>query len=882
MAKNYAIVIGINKYARFDDLKYAKKDAENIRDFFDKDAEFDCVFLLSEDKSDIELSDGESVSLKASFTDFHYFLDNVIKDVYLSEGDNFWFFFSGHGFCIDGKFYLAPTDGNPNSYKTGIEIDEICRYLRRCGDGNVILIIDACRSEGSVYTSGAKGNSGEIEIDSQQQGVIKIFSCSDMQTSYEFDELENGAFTSALLEGFKLSEYNCAPTAKELEKYLRYRVPELCRKYNQRKQTPYINIQPTEKSDDPLMPQLADRYRIKSEIDTIKASASWLQNIENENRDLQRALLEWKKADILANGNDKVVKNNIAAIEKQIAAIGKGNKSTGNSVVNHQPQDLLWLSICLNIASSGRLILIFGQSIARGIINYRRNLLVLFLLGIIGAKMLGLYCFPWENCPKIEIATKHTRSSTKSLFPDKYFKLSDKDEAAKASGMELLSKLDKNAFNKLNGIRNKAKQNIASDKKAGKELNQNDLAIVRDPELLISINNANLEQSNYDKIPKYKIAAVVPIAAEEGNVARHFLFGIAQAQDEAIKRNIGLQIEIFDQGNTEEEVKAVATKLANDTKNILGVVGPYLSETACKTIPIYNKQNLTVISPGSREFGIREKCLDENKNPNTVFFRTAASTLVEAESLVKYLSKEFKQDKDIKVVAFYNPSDEYSRTVFENFKMSLAEIGKGKFTIPEPPGNILFDVNSKLQTAIQKAKAIAVFPDGKNQQALTNAINIIRNYGKDKIILAGNTLYFSKILVAVDDQNKMPKAIIPEKHVIIAVDWHPEQTGAKAFAEKSYQYWEGDINFRAALAYESTKAFTEILKGTSESKNRLWVKTKISEDKFEFMSDVTDGKKGHFEKSGDRQEKETVCVTPKILPGDSKNKKLKYTSLSCS
>jgi uncharacterized caspase-like protein len=151
MAKNYAIVIGINKYARFDNLKYAKKDAENIRDFFDKDAEFDCVFFLSEDKSAIQLSDGESVSLKASFTDFHYFLDNVIKDVYLPEGDNFWFFFSGHGFCIDGKFYLAPTDGNPNSYKTGIEIDEICRYLRRCGDGNVILIIDACRSEGSVY-----------------------------------------------------------------------------------------------------------------------------------------------------------------------------------------------------------------------------------------------------------------------------------------------------------------------------------------------------------------------------------------------------------------------------------------------------------------------------------------------------------------------------------------------------------------------------------------------------------------------------------------------------------------------------------------------------------------------------------------------------------
>lgn len=76
--------------------------------------------------------------------------------------------------------------------------------LRRSGADNVVMLIDACRSG-----SGRRDSSGFGQ--EKQQGVITLFACSPWESSYEIDELQQGAFTHALLQGLQVKgEGKCA------------------------------------------------------------------------------------------------------------------------------------------------------------------------------------------------------------------------------------------------------------------------------------------------------------------------------------------------------------------------------------------------------------------------------------------------------------------------------------------------------------------------------------------------------------------------------------------------------------------------------------------------------------------------------------------------
>lgn len=64
-------------------------------------------------------------------------------------GDNFWFFFAGHGELHEGHDYLMPIDVDPgNVDETALKISDITASLRNSGADNTVLLLDACRSEG--------------------------------------------------------------------------------------------------------------------------------------------------------------------------------------------------------------------------------------------------------------------------------------------------------------------------------------------------------------------------------------------------------------------------------------------------------------------------------------------------------------------------------------------------------------------------------------------------------------------------------------------------------------------------------------------------------------------------------------------------------------
>jgi formylglycine-generating enzyme required for sulfatase activity/uncharacterized caspase-like protein/DNA-binding Xre family transcriptional regulator len=262
MGTNWAITIGINQYDNLAPLKYAKRDAETVRDFCLKEVGFEKIYYFSDDSPPIEQDYGSPMRSQPTYGVLSRFLRVRFEKPFLQPGDNLWFFFAGHGKRHRDRDYLMPIDADPGNIEgTAIPINDIIGRLRRCGADNVILILDACRNQGERDGQG-------IGLETQQ-GVVTLFSCSPNERSYEIDDLQHGSFTYALLQGLRIhGEGNCA-TVERLYQYLRYQVPELNRRYNKPRQTPYPIAEPATKLHLILLPKQAN----ESDVKTLKNDA---------------------------------------------------------------------------------------------------------------------------------------------------------------------------------------------------------------------------------------------------------------------------------------------------------------------------------------------------------------------------------------------------------------------------------------------------------------------------------------------------------------------------------------------------------------------------------------------------------------------------------
>ena len=217
MSRNWAICIGINGYYNLQSLNYAKQDAASMRDFFVSEGRFEQVYYFADDSPTIETPRGPMRS-DPTFANLKRFFRERFQQPFLDVGDNFWFFFAGHGELHEGHDYLMPLDVDPgNLEETALRISDITAHLRNCGADNTVLLLDACRSQGSRRGLGLGTE--------EQQGMVTVYACSPREASYEIEALGHGAFTYALLEGFKLQGGNNCATVERLDQYLRYQVP---------------------------------------------------------------------------------------------------------------------------------------------------------------------------------------------------------------------------------------------------------------------------------------------------------------------------------------------------------------------------------------------------------------------------------------------------------------------------------------------------------------------------------------------------------------------------------------------------------------------------------------------------------------------------------
>ncbi|CCI21641.1 GUN4 domain protein [Microcystis aeruginosa PCC 9808] len=279
---NHGLIIGINQYQRLKPLKCAKQDAVEMARYCRDEINFEEVFLFTDDSDPITAPNGSQQERKPTYTNLMAFLHDFFESQRLETGDNFWFFFSGHGLRHQGQDYLVPSEGHPTLIEqTTISLNYVTQRLRRCGADNIILFLDACRNENDFSNKSVGWQ--------KQQGVITIASCSPTEESYEIPELQQGSFTYSLLEALRIQgENNCA-TVERLCNRLRERIPEINRQHNKPPQTLHSIVEPHYKNHLILLPKQAKTPDI--ELLRVEALELEVEGKLEEARQLMRRVL---------------------------------------------------------------------------------------------------------------------------------------------------------------------------------------------------------------------------------------------------------------------------------------------------------------------------------------------------------------------------------------------------------------------------------------------------------------------------------------------------------------------------------------------------------------------------------------------------------------
>ena len=311
MAKNWAIVVGVNAYRHKTDLKYANNDAKAMADFFKQEGfqEVYCFadqLIIQPHPDQLKNQSVRQLATQPTSSVLQDFLgQRFAKDAKpLELEDNLWFFFAGHGERINNQDCLLPSDYLPDYENRAIPVKFVRECLLSSGAGNVILLMDACRS-----SDGSRSGEDGIGRD-EQPGVITIFSCDENKKAHEIDELKHGAFTAALLEALQYPKKQNSTTIRQLDSYLTMRVPEICREHKTPDQIPKISVKPWQKADFILRPKFATTEDIKS----LRIAALELMSID-PNWDLAEQF--WFRVLDAVGGVDQQAIKAIKEIERQ-------------------------------------------------------------------------------------------------------------------------------------------------------------------------------------------------------------------------------------------------------------------------------------------------------------------------------------------------------------------------------------------------------------------------------------------------------------------------------------------------------------------------------------------------------------------------------------
>ncbi len=189
----YAVLVGVNDYARLVKLRYAKNDIEALRDELYKIGfEKENVYCLT--------CGGETKNLPTKEN-----IEIVVESVFgmARDGDIVVIAMNGHGIETDGQARFCPQDTKEGSLlATTIPIGDIFAAFARSKATFKLMLVDACR-ENPFASRSVAGASALQTLADPPKGIMLLQSCAKGELSYEDPNLKRGVFTHHLVEGLQ-------------------------------------------------------------------------------------------------------------------------------------------------------------------------------------------------------------------------------------------------------------------------------------------------------------------------------------------------------------------------------------------------------------------------------------------------------------------------------------------------------------------------------------------------------------------------------------------------------------------------------------------------------------------------------------------------------
>jgi len=181
--KSYALVIGIGDYDSVPKLDAPGNDARQVRDFLVKEAGFDRVVLLTDERATQERI---ARLMEKDFPDL------------VKQNDRFLFYFSGHGATRtvgpgdSKKGYLLLKNSHKDYWNEMIAMEQVHDWAENLGSArHVLFVLDACFSGLAAYQ--AKG------VDARPATLQRLSRPSSYLLTAGVDQEESYAFNGSSL-----------------------------------------------------------------------------------------------------------------------------------------------------------------------------------------------------------------------------------------------------------------------------------------------------------------------------------------------------------------------------------------------------------------------------------------------------------------------------------------------------------------------------------------------------------------------------------------------------------------------------------------------------------------------------------------------------------
>jgi len=196
----WGVIFGIETYRNVPPVRFAKRDAETMRDYFTK--------VLGIPSENLYIKTNEEAGLSEFKTVFDP--KGWLSKNAGAKDSEIYIYFSGHGVpAPDGKqAYLLPFDGNPNyASNSAYDLEQLYSNLGAIKAKSITLFLDSCFSGANRDNEIILADARPVFLSSAPKvsaSHLAVFSAaSGSQISSAWSDMQHGLFSYYLMKGLK-------------------------------------------------------------------------------------------------------------------------------------------------------------------------------------------------------------------------------------------------------------------------------------------------------------------------------------------------------------------------------------------------------------------------------------------------------------------------------------------------------------------------------------------------------------------------------------------------------------------------------------------------------------------------------------------------------